>query len=65
MEDITEEPILNIDDSDAKNPLAVVDYVEDLYDYYRKMEVNTTWKKRSWNLYAVYMNQKINFDMDG
>ncbi|KAF9682094.1 hypothetical protein SADUNF_Sadunf05G0072600 [Salix dunnii] len=39
MEDITEESILNIDDSDAKNPLAVVDYVEDLYDYYRKMEV--------------------------
>lgn len=65
MEDIIEEPILNIDDCDAKNPLAVVDYVEDLHAYYRKMEVNSTWKIRFWNVYAVYINQKINFDMEG
>ncbi|XP_015889577.2 G2/mitotic-specific cyclin-2 [Ziziphus jujuba] len=38
MEDIVEEPILDIDGSDRKNPLAVVDYIEDLYAYYRKME---------------------------
>ncbi|KAK2966856.1 hypothetical protein RJ640_027815 [Escallonia rubra] len=38
MEDIFEEPIMDIDSCDAKNSLAVVDYVEDLYGYYRKME---------------------------
>ncbi|XP_058009088.1 G2/mitotic-specific cyclin-1 isoform X6 [Hevea brasiliensis] len=38
MEDIIEEPILDIDGCDAKNPLAVVDYVEDMYASYRKKE---------------------------
>ncbi|XP_007046526.2 PREDICTED: G2/mitotic-specific cyclin-2 isoform X1 [Theobroma cacao] len=38
MEDIVEEPVVDIDGSDAKNPLAVVDYVEDMYAYYGKME---------------------------
>lgn len=42
MEDIVEEePIVDIDGSDQKNPLAAVDYLEDLYAYYRKMEVNS------------------------
>lgn len=40
MEDIVEEPITDIDGCDGKNPLAVVDYVEDLYAFYRKVEVN-------------------------
>ncbi|KAL9251658.1 G2/mitotic-specific cyclin-1-like protein [Drosera capensis] len=39
MEDIFEDSIMDIDGRDAKNhPLAVVDYVEDLYAYYKKME---------------------------
>ncbi|CAA3029957.1 G2/mitotic-specific cyclin-2-like [Olea europaea var. sylvestris] len=38
MEDIFEETIMDIDSCDAKNSLAVVDYVEDLYAYYKKME---------------------------
>ncbi|KAF5735893.1 G2/mitotic-specific cyclin-2-like isoform X1 [Tripterygium wilfordii] len=40
MEDIFQEPepILDIDGRDAMNPLAVVDYVEDMYAFYRKME---------------------------
>ncbi|KAH6797035.1 Cyclin B2 [Perilla frutescens var. hirtella] len=38
MEDIFEETSTDIDDCDAKNPLAVVDYVEELYAYYKKME---------------------------
>ncbi|KAK2373284.1 CYCLIN B2-4 [Trifolium repens] len=37
MEDIMEEPI-NIDTSDADNPLAVTEYIEDLYSFYRKVE---------------------------
>lgn len=43
MEDIFEETSTDIDGCDAKNPLAVVDYVEDLYAYYKKMEVNMGW----------------------
>lgn len=40
MEDIFEETAIDIDSDDAKNPLAAVDYVEDLYAYYSKMEVS-------------------------
>ncbi|OMO88043.1 putative cyclin B [Corchorus capsularis] len=36
--DIVDEPILDMDGCDSKNPLAAVDYVEDLYAHYRKME---------------------------
>ena len=42
MEDIVEEASVDIDGCDARNPLAVVDYVEDLYAFYRKMEVHST-----------------------
>ncbi|MCH97229.1 G2/mitotic-specific cyclin-1-like, partial [Trifolium medium] len=38
MEDIMEEPILDIDASDENNPLAVTEYIEDLFSYYRKVE---------------------------
>ncbi|KNA12800.1 hypothetical protein SOVF_122630 [Spinacia oleracea] len=38
MEDIFEDPILDIDGRDAKNPLAVTDYIDDLYLYYKRME---------------------------
>ncbi|KAL0350230.1 UNVERIFIED_CONTAM: G2/mitotic-specific cyclin-1 [Sesamum radiatum] len=38
MEDIFEETVVDIDGGDAKDPLAVADYVEDLYAYYKKME---------------------------
>lgn len=40
MEDVFEETAIDIDIKDAKNPLAAVDYVEDLYVYYSKMEVS-------------------------
>ncbi|KAB2094898.1 hypothetical protein ES319_A02G191200v1 [Gossypium barbadense] len=39
MEDIIiEEPIVDIDGCDTKNPFAVVEYVEDLHAYYKNME---------------------------
>ncbi|CAN7090287.1 unnamed protein product [Brassica rapa subsp. narinosa] len=40
MEDVIveEEPILDIDLSDSKNSLAAVEYVQDLYSFYRTME---------------------------
>lgn len=46
MEDIIveeeeeEEPILDIDGYDANNSLAAVEYVQDLYEFYRKTEVH-------------------------
>lgn len=39
MEDVDDEPVVDIDSSDKKNTLAVVEYVEDLYTYYKKVEV--------------------------
>ncbi|AET03638.1 G2/mitotic-specific cyclin-2 [Medicago truncatula] len=38
MEDIEGEMILDIDSCDANNSLAVVEYIEDLHAYYRKIE---------------------------
>ncbi|KAL9678189.1 hypothetical protein QQ045_016028 [Rhodiola kirilowii] len=40
MEDADDEdlPVMDIDGPDAKDPLALVDYVEEIYLYYRKME---------------------------
>lgn len=40
MEDIMEEPVMDIDTPDANDPLAVAEYIEDLYSYYRKVEVH-------------------------
>lgn len=39
MEDIFEESVVDIDICDNENELAVVEYVEDLYAHYRRMEV--------------------------
>ncbi|KAL6963611.1 hypothetical protein U1Q18_034620 [Sarracenia purpurea var. burkii] len=39
MEDIGDDPAPDIDSSDVKNPLAVVEYIEDIYAHYRKTEV--------------------------
>lgn len=39
MVDIMEESLVDIDSRDIKDPLAVVDYVEDLYTFYKKIEV--------------------------
>jgi hypothetical protein len=36
-----EEPIPNIDEHDVGNQLAVVDYIEDIYSFYRKSEVQS------------------------
>ncbi|KAI3927671.1 hypothetical protein MKW92_043554 [Papaver armeniacum] len=38
MEDIVEEPILDIDSCDSKKTLAVVDYIDDIYAHYKKIE---------------------------
>nr|GMD45218.1 G2/mitotic-specific cyclin-2-like [Ipomoea batatas] len=38
MEDLEEDIILDIDSPDKKNALAVVEYVDDIYAYYKKIE---------------------------
>ncbi|KAL2232109.1 UNVERIFIED_CONTAM: Cyclin-B2-3 [Sesamum indicum] len=39
MEDIDhDEPVLDIDSCDKKNPLAVTEYIDDIYTYYKKTE---------------------------
>lgn len=39
MEDLDEEPVADIDSGDKKNPLAVVEYIDDIHAYYKKIEV--------------------------
>ena len=39
MEDVEEELIMDIDGCDKKNPLAVVEYIDELYNFYKKAEV--------------------------
>jgi cyclin B len=36
-----EMPVSNIDEHDIGNQLAVVDYVEDIYTFYHKIEVSS------------------------
>ncbi|OMP09696.1 hypothetical protein COLO4_05225 [Corchorus olitorius] len=38
MEDVDEELVVDIDDCDKKNPLAVVEYIDDIYKFYKKAE---------------------------
>lgn len=40
MEDLVEEPVIDIDGSDNSDSLAVVEYIDEIYAYYRKTEVN-------------------------
>ncbi|PSS31195.1 Cyclin-B2-4 like [Actinidia chinensis var. chinensis] len=42
MEDISEEPVVDIDSGDKRNPLAVVEYIDDIYAYYKKVEVSSS-----------------------
>ncbi|KAL8168319.1 hypothetical protein V2J09_009818 [Rumex salicifolius] len=55
MEDIFEELVMDIDRCDAKNHLAVVDYVEDLYLNYRNMEASSC-------VSADYMTQQFDIN---
>ncbi|KAK6916808.1 Cyclin, N-terminal [Dillenia turbinata] len=41
MHDAVDDHILDIDSLDLENPLAVVEYVDDIYAYYRKVEIST------------------------
>ena len=41
MEDEEEETVMDIDSSDKNNPLAVVEYIPDIYDFYKNNEVHT------------------------
>ena len=38
-EEEEEESVMDIDSSDKNNPLAVVEYINDIYDFYKNNEV--------------------------
>ncbi|MFS8020310.1 putative cyclin domain-containing protein [Helianthus anomalus] len=40
-EDIYEEPVLDIDEADKGDPLAVFEYIDDIYSHYRKQEISS------------------------
>lgn len=39
MEDLNEDQVVDIDICDKKNPLAVVEYIDDIYSFYKEAEV--------------------------
>ncbi|XP_022977296.1 G2/mitotic-specific cyclin-2-like isoform X1 [Cucurbita maxima] len=59
MEDIAEDddddPVIDIDSVDSENPLAVVEYVDDLYEHYRKIENSSC-------VPPNYMNKQIDIN---
>ncbi|MCL7021745.1 hypothetical protein MKW94_007256, partial [Papaver nudicaule] len=58
MEDIVEEVAMDIDSSDKKNPLAVVDYIEDIYAHYRNTE-NSSCVSPSYMTHQFDINEKM------
>lgn len=55
MEDIAEEPIMDIDSCDKKNPLAAVEYIDDLQRFYEKAE-------RTYHVPPNYMSQQFDIN---
>ncbi|KAI3424014.1 Cyclin N-terminal domain-containing protein [Psidium guajava] len=41
MEDVAEEPVADIDSCDKENQLAVVEYIDDIYEFYKKAEASS------------------------
>ncbi|GMH24538.1 hypothetical protein Nepgr_026381 [Nepenthes gracilis] len=58
MEDIFKELIVDIDGDDAKNPLAVVEYIDDLYSYYRRMQASS-WVSPDYMAQQFDINEKM------
>ncbi|MCL7027839.1 hypothetical protein MKW94_025937 [Papaver nudicaule] len=58
MEDIVEEVVMDIDSSDKKNPLAVVDYIEDIYAHHRNTE-NSSCVSPSYMTHQFDINEKM------
>ncbi|KAL0543477.1 hypothetical protein IC582_018573 [Cucumis melo] len=60
MEDIAEEedPLIDIDIVDSDNPLAVVEYVDDLYAHYRKIE-NSSCVPPNYMTKQIDINEKM------
>ena len=45
-----EERVINIDACDEKNPLAVIEYINDIYDFFKKSEVSVLFLIIQWGL---------------
>ncbi|KAF5946935.1 hypothetical protein HYC85_017163 [Camellia sinensis] len=55
MEDTTDEPVDDIKSSDKRNPLAVVEYIDDIYAYYKKVESSSC-------VWPNYMGQQFDIN---
>eukprot|EP00250_Pteridium_aquilinum_P019470 c24445_g1_i2 orf=332-1717(-) len=53
--EVAEDPVTNIDAGDTGNQLAVVDYIEDIYSFYRKTEKQSC-------VSPDYMSQQVNIN---
>ncbi|KAL5730661.1 26S proteasome non-ATPase regulatory subunit 2 A [Ranunculus cassubicifolius] len=69
MEDLSVDEVDDIDKCDLNNPLTVVEYIEDIYNYYRKTEVHLIDGRASagasvdsarQNLAATFVNAFVN-----
>ncbi|KAL6493267.1 Cyclin-B2-4 [Orobanche gracilis] len=54
-EEVGEDPVVDIDSCDTKNPLAVTEYIDDLYAYYKRTESST-------NVPPNYMSQQFDIN---
>nr|KAJ0223396.1 hypothetical protein LSAT_V11C200052330 [Lactuca sativa] len=52
-EDVYEEPVLDIDNADKGNPLAVVEYIDEIFAHYRKQEVHYKFELMEETLYLT------------
>ncbi|GMP63929.1 hypothetical protein CsSME_00025417 [Camellia sinensis var. sinensis] len=55
MEDTTDEPVDDIKSSDKRNPLAIVEYIDDIYAYYKKVESSSC-------VWPNYMGQQFDIN---
>ncbi|KAG5542771.1 hypothetical protein RHGRI_015772 [Rhododendron griersonianum] len=59
MEDTSEEPVVDIDGNDKKNPLAVVEYIDDIYSYYKKVEVSSSCVSPNYMAQQFDLNERM------
>ncbi|CAI9266129.1 unnamed protein product [Lactuca saligna] len=52
-EDVYEEPVLDIDNADKGNPLAMVEYIDEIFAHYRKQEVHYKFELMEETLYLT------------
>ncbi|KAF9594357.1 hypothetical protein IFM89_030486 [Coptis chinensis] len=57
MEDVSPDPIIDIDSCDLNNPLAIVECIKDIYSYYRKTETTRYAPLHNWTAYEEALRE--------